>query len=206
MSVPGVINYHERRPAGSAPSHSAITSDDAVVPELFVIDVGRLPVDWENMCGKLHVAPLHLATYVVPVRYDPATRQWETTIHQIDDFMPSMLRVYIDVEADLPEKHPNAEYVLLLGGCLVGEVTLLCLQAVCILARRMSEQHEELLQLARYFRKQVVEGKIKSNKPLQDKYWPDRSNSYERIGLVRGAGSVDAWNKTGIKLEPAFLF
>ncbi len=118
-----------------------------------------------------------------------------------------MLRVYIDVEEDLPEKHPSAEYVLLLGGWFVGQsITLLCMEAVCILARRLSEQQEGLIQIATYSHKLAVKGKIPTKETPQDKYWPDKSNSYQRIGLVRGVGSLKAWEKLGIKREPAFLF
>ena len=100
-SVPGVISYYERYPTGSAPSHPAIRTTDAVEPLIRVINVGRLPVDWGKLSGPVLMCPLFLVAHVLPVQFNVVTRQWDS-LHPVDDFGSANLRVNIDVAEDLP--------------------------------------------------------------------------------------------------------
>ncbi|CAM1503337.1 Fc.00g081130.m01.CDS01 [Cosmosporella sp. VM-42] len=213
MSVPAPISYYERHPAGSAPSHSATRSSDAIEPVGWVLNVGRIPVDWDNPVGELLMAPLFLLTMVLPVRYDIATKQWEAR-YDIEDFLSTNLRVSIDVETDDPDDNSEAEYVFILAGQWVGQgMTFACMQAVCILARRLGEAGAELTWVARQFQMKLggtiqasEGGNNEDSNDDEDPNMPNPSNSYQRVGLVRGAGSLDAWGKAGVPGERIFLF
>jgi hypothetical protein len=209
MSIPAPISYYERYPVGSAPSHQAIRSADAVEPLLIIINVGRLPVDWNNPVGPLLMCPLLLIARVLPVRFDIETKQWDAE-HPITDFDPANLRVNIDVEEDRPELTLQASYVFILAGRWVGQgMTIACMQAVCILARRMPEQAAPILDAARRFQRRFrddMETVGSNSDEPENPIMPDLGNSYERVGLVRGAGSLEAWRQADVPGKAAFLF
>jgi hypothetical protein len=201
-SVPGIISYYERYPTGSAPSHPAIRTTDAVEPLIRVINVGRLPVDWDKMSGPVLMCPLFLVSRVLPVHFDIVTRQWES-LHPVDDFGSANLRVNIDVAEDLPELRPDSSYVFILAGRWVGQgMTIACMQAVCIVARRMPKEMEPYLAAAREFQRRMSGRQNESTNVVS----PNITNSYERVGLVRGAGSLKAWERAKVPAEAAFLF
>ncbi|OAL19364.1 hypothetical protein AYO22_09908 [Fonsecaea multimorphosa] len=209
MSVPAPISYYERYPVGSAPSHRAIRSADAVAPLLTIINVGRLPVDWDNLVGPLLVCPLLVVARVLPVHFDNVTKWWIAE-HPVTDFDPENLRVSIDVGEDRPERSPEASYVFILAGRWVGQgMTIACMEAVCILARRMPEQAEPIIDLARRFQRRFgddVETTGSDSNDAEGPIMPEMDNSYERVGLVRGAGSLQAWTQANVPVEAVFLF
>jgi len=206
MSIPGPISYYSRHPAGCAPSHGAMSSAGAVeATGLKVLNISRIPLEG-NFFGKLLMAHLLLFALVLPVRFDVGTQKWEA-LGEHGDFDPANLRASIDTNEDLPESNPNASYVFILAGRWVGQgLTIKCMQGVCIIARRMTEDHEPLFAAARTFRSGYGD-QAGETIQLFDEFPPQTTNSYQRIGLVRGAGSIDAWKQAkGAPPELVYLF
>ena len=208
MSVPGPINYFERYPAGSAPRHPAIRSADAVEPLGFVLNVGRFPVDRDNLVGTLVMAPVYLFTQVLPVHYEAETGLW-TPLCKVPDFESDNLRVYLDVLSDHPDRTKETDFFLVLGGRWVGQgMTYECMQAVCILARQLPKAAEALVQYARQFQMQYgaeVTPGGGGDLDAANENLPTMDRAYERIGLVRGAGSIKEWGRV-TPWERAWLF
>jgi hypothetical protein len=187
MGVPGPISYFERHPRNGTRPHPDVVSQDAVAPVGLVVNVGRVPLVWEDPTGPVVVAPLMLMTSVVPLSYNKETRQFNVARYAIDDFSSNGLRVYFDVESDearldLLGEDTGDQYVLILAGRWEGlGFTILAMEAVCILARRPFTDLDE---------------------------WaiPNPKSSYFRVGLARGAGSIDGWKRAGVPLtEKVFL-
>jgi hypothetical protein len=203
MSVPGPITYFQRDSSDSAPFHPASQSRGAVQPVGIVVNVGRFPTDWGNLVGPLLMAPLFLITQVLPIKFDPETKNWTPGV-AVADFGSDNLRVYIDVEEDRPEDNADKSFALVLVGRWTGTgMTILCMESVCILARRMTAEQTPLVELARRFQlrcggRQFGEG--------SDMMLPEFECSYERVGLVRGAGSLEAWRAAGVGNARVFLF
>ena len=148
------------------------------------------------------MCPLFLVARVLPVHFDMVNRQWEP-LHPVDDFGSANLRVNIDVAEDLPELRPGSSYVFILAGRWVGQgMTIACMQAVCLVARRMPREMEPFLAVAREFQRRMSG----NQNPFADVRSPNITNSYERVGLVRGAGSLEAWERAKVPGEAAFLF
>lgn len=215
MGVPGPISYFERHPRGSAPSHPDILTGDAVMPVGLVINVGRLPLDWEDLMGPVVVAPLMLLTSVVPLSYDKETRRFNVARYAIDDFSPESLKVYFDVELDearleLLGEDTGDQYVLILAGRWEGEgMTILSTETVCILARRPLEDQLPFVMLGRQFQERIAAQQAGGDASWNTADWtlPDPEFSYFRVGLARGAGSIDAWTRAGVPAaEKVFLF
>jgi hypothetical protein len=206
MSVRSPINYYCRYPAGVAPMHSSMDSMDAVQSFLHVNFALLYPADWDNPHGVMIAAPLLLVVYTLPVEYDKEKRQWCSTTHAVEDFMPSMLRVHIDVEEDIPENNPDASYVFILAGRWKAEGhTIACLEAVCIIARKMTDKEEHLVEKAAALQKQQLE-QDPENEVLRNKPLAELETSYTRIGMARGAGSFAAWEKAGFPMSIIWLF
>jgi hypothetical protein len=205
MSVHSPIYYYNRYPAGVAPISPLMKSMDAVESFLHVNFTLRYPVDADNLNGALIAAPLLLVAYTLPVEYDKVQKQWHLTEHAVEDFMPSMLRVHIDVAEDLPENNPDASYVFILAGRWKAEGhTIACLEAVCIVARKMTGSEEPLVETAATLQKEQLKkdtGDLLKSKPL-----PALESSYTRVGLARGAGSLAAWEKADFPMSILWLF
>ncbi|KAK1828054.1 heterokaryon incompatibility protein-domain-containing protein [Podospora conica] len=217
MGVPGPISYFERHPRGCAPSHPDILTGDAVAPVGLVINVGRLPLDWADLTGPVVVAPLLLLTRVVPLSYDRETRRFGVARYAIDDFSSESLKVYFDVEMDearleLVGEDTGDQYVLILAGRWEGEgMTILSMETVCILGRRPLEEELPLVMLGRQFqeRSAAQQAAAGGDASWNTSDWtlPDPEFSYFRVGLARGAGSLDAWDRAGVPaVEKVFLF
>lgn len=206
MSVPAPISYWDRYPTGSVPRHDAIVSDDAVDSYLRVCSIERVPIDAGNEVGRLARGAVLLYAYALPVSFDINTKQWITTEYHLHDLMPSMVREYIDVEEDLPEKNPNESYAFIFAGRWVGQgITLSCLQVVCILARRVSANALEYIKSAEDIQEETLE--VMNNRSDQwSEFRPDLNNSFYRVGLVRNIGSIDAWEKSKVPFKPTFLY
>jgi len=206
MSIPGPISYYKRHPVGSAPGHEAMSSAGAVEPTfLKVLNISRIPLEG-NVFGKLLMAHLFLVAHILPVRFDPGTRRWEA-LGEHADFDPANLRASIDTIEDLPESNPDASYVFILVGRWVGQgLTIKCMQGVCIIARRLTEEYEPLLAASRGIRSGYGDQADESMQ-IFDMMPPELTNSYRRVGLVRGAGSIDAWKEAkGAPPDFVYLF
>jgi len=206
MSVPGPISYYERYPAGNTPSHPAIRSQDAIEPLLRVLNVGRMPLDWDNLVGKVQACPATIFAHVMRVEYDTETREWKPLDAVVEDFDTANLRVNIDTLEDneILNNGGPSNYVFILAGRWVGHgLTYIPMEAVCILARSMPPEASDLVDKAAKLQLEVLGGKEEDSP--QDMTLPELSKSYERIGLVRRAGSIDKW-KQSVDMEVVYLF
>jgi len=213
MSVPGPISYFHRHPRGIAPSHPATRGRDAVSTVGIPVGVGRIPADPRNIMGPVLLAPLFFVGGVVPITRDTASGQWQPG-YPIHDFASENLKFYMDVEEDEIQFNNGTSdptYALILVGRWEGEgMTILCMEAVCILGRLLSTPEElDLVTLARQYQQQTSEDRMIGNRETLKSDWslPDPTCSYFRIGLVRGAGSLKAWEQAGVPSSGrAFLF
>jgi len=209
ISIPAPISYYGRYSNGSVLSDPASETEETVKPLLGVHPVGRIMNVWAvpqfsgSLLGPYLIAPLCLAARVLPISFDILTQQWKPTTIPVEDFIPAILKVYIDDDQDMPACHPHATYVLLLAGqWYSGGMTLTCMQAVCILARRLSKEAKHKIELTCRMQDRVEKENGIDKKNL---ITPTLANSYERIGLVRGAGSVEAWLKADIPSQCVYL-
>lgn len=156
-------------------------------------------------------------TCVAPISYDNEAQRWELG-SLVDDFASENLRIYMDVDEDEAALHDEVDggrgkYVLILVGRRQGRgITIVPMETVCLLGRRLSTPSEvETVFRAREFQQRIIEAEEKDAECVGDD-WTDwrlltLGQSYRRVGLVRGAGSFDAWERAGLlKPEAVFLF
>jgi hypothetical protein len=196
-SISGPISYYQRYPVGSAPSHPATKTADAIVPLLRVINLVRFPMK-DTVFGPLLFCPLFAIGLVLPIIYDKRTKLWKTE-GQIADLDSSILIFHVDVPEEDPTSDEFGNYALILVGEWKGAgLTIVPMQGVCILARQIQVQSFTALVNVAFHRVGLNEEQM----PIP----PTIDNSYTRVGLVRGAGSVDAWGKSENLVKAFFLF
>lgn len=196
-SISGAISYFERYPVGSAPSHPAIKTRDAIYPRLKVLNLVRAPMH-DTVFGPLVFCSLNAIGFVLPIAYDKSTKKWQPE-HKIDDLDPDNLIFHIDVAEEDPQLDKSGNYALILAGEWKGQgLTILSMQCVCILARQI--QSEEFIGFINtsFERLGLTEESIQVP--------PSVENSYTRVGLVRGAGSLEAWLRNIELVKFVFLF
>jgi len=121
--------------------------------------------------------------------------------------------VYFDVESDearleLLGEDTGDQYVLILAGRWEGVgFTVLAMETVCILARRPFKDELPFVVLERQFQERMAALQSGGDAPdLDQRTLPDPKSSYFRVGLARGAGSIDGWKRAGVpEAEKVFL-
>ena len=189
-SVSGPISYYRRWPVEQSRGHPA-TGSDSVQP------VFKLCGHWEilnesNIYGPVQHATLYLFSMVLPVTFDAERGLWIPD-RPMEDLEPEGLKVNIDVPSEMPTVWDDAtakSYVFILAARRRGRgMTIVSMQAVCLLARRMTRAEDiPLLQLSARQGLDVT---------------PE--NSFQRVGMVRGAGSMDCWGRAGDLLNLIYL-
>lgn len=173
-SISGPINYYGR------------VSDPApgpkVKPLFRVRKVWAIPAG-PNKYGPVGKSLLQISALVVDVRFDQARGQWIPAI-AIKDLDPKWLKVSYDVpsECTLEKLVSNTYSLVLAAQWRSGDgMTMVAEQALCLLVRRMCqpEDHDTLFMTLLTFRTLINMG-----------------DSYVRVGLVRGAGSINAWKES----------
>jgi hypothetical protein len=196
-SISGPVSYFERYPVGSAPSHPAVKTLDAIDARLKVLNLVRFPAG-NTVFGPLVFCPLSALGLVLPITYDQRTKQWQPET-KIDDLDPANLIFHIDVSDEDPTADESGKYALVFAGEWKGQgFTIVSMQCVCILVRLIESEAFTALVNVAYERVGLTEEQIP--------FAPSVDNSYTRVGLVRGAGSLDAWAKRGDLIRPFFLF
>ena len=196
-SISGPIHYWHRVPVGSAPSHPSVQSKDAMDSLLIVVFLIKMPLVEGAVYGSRWTCGLFAHGFVLPIFYHEEDDLWFPEI-KVADLLPANLKFYIDVPAEDPRKDHDADYSLILAGQWVGEgMTLVSMQATCILVRSLEDErviddiNETIYRLG-------LEEEL-------DRI-PTVGNSYTRVGLVRCAGSVDAWLQVEELVQDFFLF
>ncbi len=189
-SVSGPISYYGRWPPGRLPQHPAMGSDS-------VQSTFRLIGHWEilnslNVYGPVKHATLHLFCFVLPVTFDAQRGLWIPD-RPMADLDPEALKINIDVPSEMPTVWDDVtakSYSFILVARRRGHgMTIVSMQGVCLLARRMTRLEDlPLLGLS------VRQGLDVT---------PD--NSFQRVGLVRGAGSMQSWEKASDLLSLIYL-
>jgi hypothetical protein len=177
---------------------------DAIEPLATVVNVSRFPVDFDILTGRTFMCPLVIFSRILPVRFNIAEKHWEPLL-PVKDFKPDILRVIIDVADEQPESDPKADYVFILGGRWVGQgITIMCMETVCIIARQMTGGQGLILEYARKFEAQSK--KVSGENHIAAPFSPELENSYERVGFVRGTGSLKAWEEAKVPAKAVYLF
>ncbi|KAF4630700.1 hypothetical protein G7Y89_g7438 [Cudoniella acicularis] len=116
MSIPGPISYYQRYPAGSAPSHPATRTGDAVRPLLKVTNLVQI-LSKNAVFEPLLICPLHAFGLVLPIRYDKETNLWQPKPkHKVEDLEPANLTFHIDIPGEDPRFDEVGSYALILAG------------------------------------------------------------------------------------------
>jgi hypothetical protein len=185
-SVTGPISYYGRLSSYISSRHPE-QAQYSIHPLLRIVGVWNLPQEPDlNKYGPIKSSIIQLYAHLIPAAYSRDTKLWhlDTTVK---DFDPGSVRIHLDVPAEFaPETWPDDEtdparpkYCFVLAGrWRTGAMTILRKQAVCLLVRRMTTDadHSRLFENVLTFKTLLCEG-----------------DSYVRVGLVRGAGSVAAW-------------
>jgi hypothetical protein len=138
------------------------------------------------------MGPLQIAARVLPVRWEVATRRFIPEVDLVSDLDPEFLRVSLDVPDEGPPDDQEAadelQYALVLAGRWRSPegITVVADQAVCLLVRQLSTEEDH----QRVFESVLLSAKLMS-----------MADTFYRIGLVRGAGSIDAWTTNVRELE-----
>jgi hypothetical protein len=182
-SISGPISYYGRIRRVSPPQHPAYLG--ATVEPLFErLEVGCL-FQGPNKYGPVTQALMIMSARVLPVTFDRVQKLWipDVTIY---DFDPNSLKINIDVPSELPstwDEDSAKSYCFILAGrwTSVEDFMTVSSQAVCLLVRRMVmprvySEDGVLLYRASFIFKERTLGRDK----------------YRRVGLVRGAGSIQA--------------
>ncbi|KAM7206115.1 Heterokaryon incompatibility protein (HET) domain containing protein [Naviculisporaceae sp. PSN 640] len=191
-SISGPISYDRRWPIEQdSLSHHPATGSDSVQP-LF-----KLCGHWEilnglNIYGPVQHATLYLLSMVLPVTFDVERGLW-CPDRPMQDLDPGGLKVNIDVPSEMPAAWDDVtarSYVFILAARRRGRgMTIVSMQAVCLLARRMTRADDMPL----------LEQSVKQGLDVR----PD--NAFQRVGMVRGAGSIDCWEKAADLLGLIYL-
>jgi hypothetical protein len=173
-------------------------TDDTIQPVLRVLNLVRVPSKG-SLFGHLLMCPLQALAFMLPIQYDVRSRSWNVARH-IFDLDPKKLIFHIDVpDEEDPTVNSFGEYFLVLAGQWVGEVmTIVSMQATCLLVRPIREQYFVNIVCTAFARLGIGRSQVYD--------LPSLNNSFQRVGLVRGAGSIQEWQRARQLVRPIFLF
>lgn len=168
------------------------------------IPVWGLPVT-SNRYGPTHLSLLQPTARALPVTFWKNTNTWIPE-YPVTDFDSENMKFYIDAPAEGPAytkgdpDKPRKYWFILVGKWKdIGGWTPAQLQAVCILTREMTSPEDKMLVKQAYLsfclgiiRRGENDFKL-SIKDARDRADEAVNLHLARVGLVQGAGSIEAW-------------
>jgi hypothetical protein len=171
-SISGPIRYHARSPTDRISAYSLL------IP-VGIWTRGTSP----NKYGAVAIEFIKLLARVLPVTFDRHHNKWVPRI-PIQDFYHENLKINLGVPSKLPstwdDKSANFYAFILAGIWKPMSISILCMETLCLLVRRMTMPHD------------ISQLELAAGHP-DIKVGPE--DSYVRFGLVRGPGSHKPWEE-----------
>lgn len=183
-SISGPISYYSRTPGNGISANAYGSKPGSKLPLLVPLGCWTVGTS-TNKYGAVDVGFIRFFARILPMVFLPDTETWLPLI-PVSDFKHENLKINLDVPSELPttwtEENAMDYALILVGTWQPMSMSIVQMQTLCLLVRRMDLDNEEDLKT---LRSAVSHPAIEIGE-----------ESFVRVGIVRGCGSEKAWEES----------